>query len=80
MTDATTVLLSYIMFLQWVPQDQVKQVSDSNTKVKKNNTVPVVCAEVSKAHNYSTQTLNSTQLANEALQKVLQEVSLNVDM
>ena len=36
--------------------------------------VPVVRAEVIRAHNYSTQMLNSTELANEALRTVLQEV------
>ena len=37
--------------------------------------VPVVRAQVVRAHNYSTQTLNSTELANEALRQLLQEVS-----
>ena len=59
----------------WCEQDQVKRESDMNLLLRAKTQVPMVRADVVKTHNYSTQTLNSTELANEALRQILKEVS-----
>ena len=46
-----------------------------NLLLRAKTQVPMVRADVVKTHNYSTQTLNSTELANEALRQILKEVS-----
>lgn len=61
-------------FFPHCEQEQVKRESDMNVLLREKTQVPLVRADVVKAHNYSTQTLNSTELANEALRQVLQEV------
>ncbi|XP_070192982.1 uncharacterized protein [Littorina saxatilis] len=54
-------------------KDQVKRESDMNLFLRSQTRMPLVQADVVKTHNYSTQTLNSTELANEALRAKLQE-------
>ncbi|XP_076468773.1 uncharacterized protein LOC143299450 isoform X2 [Babylonia areolata] len=54
-------------------KEVVKRTSDVNVLLKEKTRVPEVQADVSTAHNYSTQALNSTELANQALRTVLQE-------
>lgn len=53
----------------------MKRESDMNLLLRAKTQVPMVRADVVKTHNYSTQTLNSTELANEALRQMLKEVS-----
>ena len=57
-------------------KDDVKVVSDKNKEVRERTKVPTIRADVTVAHNYSSQSLNSTELAKEKLRQMLAEVSL----
>lgn len=52
-------------------KDFVKLASDANKVEKELNKVPTIKADVKVAHNYSTQFLNSTDLAKEKLRQML---------
>nr|KAG5711366.1 hypothetical protein BaRGS_006063 [Batillaria attramentaria] len=54
-------------------KDTVRGQSEVNQIVREKTKVPSVTNAVAGAHNYSTQTLNSTELANQALRDILQE-------
>ena len=54
----------------------MKVVSDKNKEVRERTKVPTIRADVTVAHNYSSQSLNSTELAKEKLRQMLAEVSL----
>ena len=56
-------------------KDDVKVVSDKNKEVRERTKVPTIRADVTVAHNYSSQSLNSTELAKEKLRQMLAEVS-----
>ncbi|KAL8603356.1 hypothetical protein ACOMHN_039719 [Nucella lapillus] len=58
-------------------KEGIKRTSDQNMLMREKTQVPLVQADVGKAHNYSTQTLNSTELANEALRNRLQQQQPN---
>lgn len=55
-------------------QDELKRASDINKKEKELNKVQTVKADVNVAHNYSSQYLNSTELAKEKLRQMLEKV------
>ena len=57
-------------------KDDVKVVSDKNKEERERTKVPTIRADVTVAHNYSSQSLNSTELAKEKLRQMLAEVSL----
>ena len=57
-------------------KDDVKVVSDKNKEVRERTKVPTIRADVTVAHNYSSQSLNSTEFAKEKLRQMLAEVSL----
>lgn len=57
-------------------KDDVKVVSDKNKEVREQTKVPTIRADVMVAHNYSSQSLNSTELAKEKLRQMLAEASL----
>lgn len=52
----------------------MKVISDKNKEERDRNKVPTVRADVTVAHNYSSQSLNSTELAKEKLRQMLAEV------
>nr|XP_022302036.1 uncharacterized protein LOC111110021 isoform X1 [Crassostrea virginica]XP_022302037.1 uncharacterized protein LOC111110021 isoform X1 [Crassostrea virginica]XP_022302039.1 uncharacterized protein LOC111110021 isoform X1 [Crassostrea virginica] len=54
-------------------RDDVKVVSDKNKEVRERTKVPTIRADVTVAHNYSSQSLNSTELAKEKLRQMLAE-------
>lgn len=54
----------------------VKNQSSLNSLLKEKTKVPTVHADVAVAHNYSTQTLNSTEIANEEIRSILSKVGL----
>ncbi|XP_056000936.1 uncharacterized protein LOC130048351 isoform X2 [Ostrea edulis] len=54
-------------------KDDVKVISDKNKEERDRNKVPTVRADVTVAHNYSSQSLNSTELAKEKLRQMLAE-------
>lgn len=56
-------------------KDDVKVVSDKNKEERERTKVPTIRADVTVAHNYSSQSLNSTELAKEKLRQMLAEVS-----
>lgn len=56
-------------------KDDVKVVSDKNKEVRERTKVPTIRADVTVAHNYSSQSLNSTELAKEKLRQMLAEAS-----
>lgn len=60
----------YRNFLQ-EHMDELKKASDINKKEKERTKPLTVKADVTVAHNYSTQTLNSTELAKEKLRQML---------
>lgn len=49
-------------------------VSDKNKEERERTKVPTIRADVTVAHNYSSQSLNSTELAKEKLRQMLAEV------
>ncbi|XP_025106751.1 uncharacterized protein LOC112571726 isoform X2 [Pomacea canaliculata] len=53
--------------------EEVQRVSSINQLLKEQTMVPTVRCDTTVAHNYSIQTLNSTELANQALRHVLKE-------
>jgi hypothetical protein len=55
-------------------QETVRRESDMNMLLRQKTTVRNVQGDVVQAFNYSTQTLNSTELANEAVRKIMAEV------
>ena len=55
-------------------QNEVKQASNINKREKEMNKPATVKADVQLAHNYSTQSLNSTELAKEKLRQMLAQV------
>ena len=68
-------LTTYSWFDNFITQDMVNRISEVNKVEREMNKVPTVHADVSVAHNYSTQTLNSTELAKEKLRQILAEVT-----
>lgn len=52
--------------------------SSINQLLKEQTMVPTVRCDTTVAHNYSIQTLNSTELANQALRHVLKEARIFV--
>lgn len=52
----------------------MKVVSDKNKEERARTKVPTIRADVTVAHNYSSQSLNSTELAKEKLRQMLAEV------
>ena len=57
-------------------QDELKRASEINKREKEMNRKLTVKADIDVAHNYSTQTLNSTELAKEKLRQILAKVSM----
>lgn len=49
-------------------------VSDKNKEERARTKVPTIRSDVTVAHNYSSQSLNSTELAKEKLRQMLAEV------
>ncbi|XP_021347646.1 uncharacterized protein LOC110446691 isoform X2 [Mizuhopecten yessoensis] len=54
-------------------KEDIRNASEINKKEKEMNKVPTIHADVNVAHNYSSQTLNSTELAKEKLRQMLAE-------
>ncbi|XP_069101496.1 uncharacterized protein [Argopecten irradians] len=54
-------------------KQDIKNASEINKKEREMNKVPTIHADVKVAHNYSSQTLNSTELAKEKLRQMLAE-------
>ena len=63
------------LYLLLFSQDELKRASEINKREKEMNRKLTVKADVDVAHNYSTQTLNSTELAKEKLRQILAKVS-----
>ena len=58
----------------FISQEELKRASDVNKKEKEMNRKLTVRADVDVPHNYSTQTLNSTEMAKEKLRQILAKV------
>ncbi|XP_062581954.1 uncharacterized protein LOC134243735 isoform X3 [Saccostrea cucullata] len=54
-------------------KDDVKVISDKNKEERERTKVPTIRADVKVAHNYSSHSLNSTELAKEKLRQMLAE-------
>ncbi|XP_033746510.1 uncharacterized protein LOC117331748 isoform X3 [Pecten maximus] len=54
-------------------KEDIRNASEINKKEREMNKVPTIHADVKVAHNYSSQTLNSTELAKEKLRQMLAE-------
>lgn len=54
----------------------MRVVSDKNKEERERTKVPTIRADVTVAHNYSSQSLNSTELAKEKLRQMLAEVGV----